>query len=32
MQPIPPVGAVLDMPMSDLLKAAIANPNDKPAN
>jgi glutamate/aspartate transport system substrate-binding protein len=32
MQPIPPVGAVLEMPMSDLLKAAIANPNDKPAN
>ena len=32
MQPIPPVGATLDLPMSDLLKAAIANPNDKPAN
>jgi glutamate/aspartate transport system substrate-binding protein len=31
MQPIPPTGAVLDMPMSDLLKAAIANPNDQPA-
>ena len=32
MQPIPPVGATLDMPMSEHLKAAIANPNDKPAN
>ena len=32
MQPIPPVGATLNMPMSEHLKAAIANPNDKPAN
>lgn len=32
MQPIPPIGGTLDMPMSDLLKAAIANPNDKPVN
>ncbi len=32
MQPIPPTGGVLDMPMSEALKAAIANPNDKPAN
>jgi glutamate/aspartate transport system substrate-binding protein len=32
MQPIPPTGGVLDMPMNDHLKAAIANPNDKPVN
>jgi glutamate/aspartate transport system substrate-binding protein len=32
MQPIPPTGGTLDMPMSDLLKAAIANPNDRPIN
>ena len=32
MNPIPPNGAVLNMPMSEKLKAAIANPNDRPAN
>ncbi len=30
--PIPPQGINLQMPMSDKLKAAIANPNDRPAN
>ena len=30
--PIPPNGINLQMPMSDKLKAAIANPNDRPAN
>lgn len=30
--PIPPNGANLQMPMSEKLKAAIANPNDRPAN
>ncbi|MGB7501191.1 MAG: amino acid ABC transporter substrate-binding protein [Azonexus sp.] len=29
--PIPPQGINLQMPMSDKLKAAIANPNDRPA-
>ena len=29
--PIPPTGINLQMPMSDKLKAAIANPNDRPA-
>jgi glutamate/aspartate transport system substrate-binding protein len=32
MEPIPPTGGTLEMPMSDLLKAAIANPSDKPIN
>lgn len=32
MNPIPPQGINLQMPMSDKLKAAIANPNDRPAN
>jgi len=32
MNPIPPKGAILNMPMSEKLKAAIANPNDRPAN
>ncbi len=32
MNPIPPDGINLQMPMSEKLKAAIANPNDKPAN
>ncbi len=32
MNPIPPNGANLQMPMSEKLKAAIANPNDRPAN
>jgi glutamate/aspartate transport system substrate-binding protein len=32
MEPIPPTGGTLEMPMSDLLKAAIANPSDKPVN
>ena len=31
MSPIPPNGANLQMPMSEKLKAAIANPNDRPA-
>jgi glutamate/aspartate transport system substrate-binding protein len=31
MNPIPPRGINLQMPMSDKLKAAIANPNDRPA-
>ena len=31
-KPIPPNGINLQMPMSDLLKAAIANPNDRPVN
>ena len=31
MNPIPPNGANLQMPMSEKLKAAIANPNDRPA-
>ena len=31
MSPIPPKGANLQMPMSEKLKAAIANPNDRPA-
>jgi len=31
MSPIPPNGANLQMPMSDKLKAAIINPNDRPA-
>jgi glutamate/aspartate transport system substrate-binding protein len=30
-QPIPPKGLNLMFPMSDELKALIANPNDKPA-
>ena len=30
MNPIPPKGVNLQMPMSEKLKAAIANPNDKP--
>ncbi len=32
MNPIPPDGINLEMQMSEKLKAAIANPNDKPAN
>ena len=32
LEPIPPTGGILNMPMSDRLKAAIANPNDRPAN
>ncbi len=32
MNPIPPKAANLQMPMSEKLKAAIANPNDRPAN
>ena len=32
MNPIPPKGVILNMPMSEKLKAAIANPNDRPAN
>jgi glutamate/aspartate transport system substrate-binding protein len=32
MNPIPPKGINLQMPMSDKLKAAIASPNDRPAN
>jgi glutamate/aspartate transport system substrate-binding protein len=32
MNPIPPKGTNLQMPMSEKLKAAIANPNDRPAN
>ena len=32
MNPIPPNGINLQMPMSEKLKAAIANPNDKPVN
>ena len=32
MNPIPPNGANLQMPMSEKLKAVIANPNDRPAN
>ncbi len=31
MQPTPPTGAVVKLPMSDLLKDALKNPNDKPA-
>ena len=31
MNPIPPNGIDLQMPMSEKLKAAIANPNDRPA-
>ena len=31
-KPIPPNGINLQMPMSDMLKAAIANPNDRPVN
>ncbi len=31
MSPIPPKGANLQMPMSEKLKAAIVNPNDRPA-
>ena len=31
MSPIPPKGVNLNFPMSDALKAAIKNPNDKPA-
>lgn len=31
MNPIPPNGANLQLPMSEKLKAAIANPNDRPA-
>jgi glutamate/aspartate transport system substrate-binding protein len=31
MQPTPPNGVVMNMPMSEALKAAIANPNDRPA-
>lgn len=30
MQPTPPNGVKMNMPMSDALKAAIANPNDRP--
>ena len=30
MQPIPPAGAKVGLPMSDNLKAALASPNDKP--
>lgn len=30
MQPTPPNGVKMNMPMSDTLKAAIANPNDRP--
>jgi glutamate/aspartate transport system substrate-binding protein len=30
MQPIPPAGAKIGLPMSDATKAALANPNDKP--
>ena len=30
-QPTPPTGAVLNMPMTDALKAALKNPNSKPA-
>jgi glutamate/aspartate transport system substrate-binding protein len=30
MQPTPPSGAVMNMPMSDNLKSALANPNDNP--
>ncbi|MBI5271806.1 MAG: amino acid ABC transporter substrate-binding protein [Burkholderiales bacterium] len=30
MQPIPPANAKVGLPMSDNLKAALANPNDKP--
>lgn len=32
MSPIPPLGINLQMPMSEKLKAAIASPNDRPAN
>ena len=32
MNPIPPKGVILNMPISEKLKAAIANPNDRPAN
>lgn len=32
MSPIPPTGITLQMPMSEQLKAAIANPNDRPSN
>jgi len=32
MSPIPPNGINLEMPMSEQLKAAIANPNDRPVN
>ncbi len=32
MNPIPPQGINLQMPMSEKLKAAIAHPNDKPVN
>ncbi|MCH7341827.1 amino acid ABC transporter substrate-binding protein [Pelomonas sp. CA6] len=31
MQPIPPANAKVGLPMSENLKAALANPNDKPA-
>jgi glutamate/aspartate transport system substrate-binding protein len=31
MQPIPPTNAKVGLPMSDNLKAALASPNDKPA-
>jgi glutamate/aspartate transport system substrate-binding protein len=31
MQPTPPTGAKVNLPMSDLLKEALKNPNDKPA-
>jgi glutamate/aspartate transport system substrate-binding protein len=31
MQPIPPANTKVGLPMSDSLKAALANPNDKPA-
>lgn len=30
--PIPPTGVALDMPMSGLLREALANPSDKPVN
>jgi len=30
MQPIPPAGAKIGLPMSEATKAALANPNDKP--
>lgn len=31
MQPIPPAGAVIGIPMAQSLKAAFRNPNDEPA-
>lgn len=32
MGPIPPNNAKLDLPMSNLIKAVVANPNDRPVN